>query len=82
MDKIILGLLAAASSAALLFFWVVFGTLMGGITGWVVGWVFDAPENFALLVGMPALTAFDVGALLGFVGGFLRSSSSSSSSSD
>lgn len=82
MDKLILGILGAATTAAIMFFFVIFGTLMGGITGWVVGLAFDAPENFAAMIGMPALTSFDIGALLGFVGGYLRSRASASATSE
>jgi hypothetical protein len=80
MDKLILGALGALGGAGVLMLVVCFGTLAGGIAGMLIGLVFDAPENFAEMIGVTHLSNFDVGAMLGFAGGFLRAKSSSSSS--
>ena len=54
------------------------GALFGGIAGWLVGIFFVAPSQVAEIVGVP-MTDFQVGAMLGFVGGFLKTTVSSSS---
>ena len=76
MGQVIAGVVGVV---VLIFVAVLLGTVMGGVAGWIVGLFFDAPQQVATLLGLE-LTNFQVGALLGFVGGFLKSSSSSSSS--
>jgi hypothetical protein len=62
---------------ALLFVAVIASTVIGGIVGWVVGLVFPfVPQTINQLVGTE-LTAFELGAVLGFVGAFFRNSSTS-----
>lgn len=72
-------ILAIAAVLALLFFWPIFGVLIGAFSGWVVGmlapvWV---PSGLALLgVKATADQLVYLGAALGFVGGFFRSHTS------
>lgn len=55
------------------FFFVIVGTLFGGIAGWMVGLVFgDTILGIAAQVGIKNVTMFQFGAFLGFVGGFLK----------
>ena len=57
-----------------LFLIVILGTLIGGVIGWTVGLVFD--DTLAALktaLGL-SVTNFQLGAMLGFVGGFFKSS--------
>ena len=66
----ILGLIAT------LFFAVCAGTLIGGIVSWVVNLPFpQVGATLNTLTGLH-LDAFDQGAVLGFLGGFIRSNSS------
>jgi hypothetical protein len=60
---------------AVLFIAVIAGTVIGGIVGWVVGAVFPFVPNTINQLAGTELTAFEVGAVLGFVGAFFRSSS-------
>jgi len=60
---------------ALLFIAVIATTVIGGVVGWVVGLVFPfVPQTINHVVGTE-LTAFEVGAILGFVGAFFRNNS-------
>lgn len=53
------------------------GALLGALCGWVVGLVFDeSMMHLQKLLGTAA-APYQIGAMLGFVGGFFRSSSSS-----
>lgn len=55
------------------------GACVGAFTGWVVGAVFsDSMMHLQKLLGTQA-EAYQIGAMLGFIGGFFRSSSSSTS---
>lgn len=67
--------------ALLLFFAPILGTLVGAGVGTVVGWWFgsDLLPIFARL-GLAGFSMWQLGAFLGFVGGFFRVASSSSSS--
>lgn len=56
------------------------GTLFGGIAGWMVGMFFgDTILGIAGQLGIKGVTMFQLGAFLGFVGAFLRTTVSSSS---
>lgn len=69
-------LISAFSIIVILFVGIIASTLVGGVVGWIVGAVFPfVPETLNALTGLQ-LTAFEVGAVLGFVGSFFRSSSS------
>jgi hypothetical protein len=65
---------AAVGIIGILFFVIILGTLFGGIAGWTVNLVF--PFVFSTLNSLlgTELTAFEMGAVLGFVGGFFRTS--------
>ena len=80
MDKLFVVLLGATGVAILLFAAICLSTIFGGIAGWVVGGVFPfVTDTLRELTGL-TLTNFEIGAVLGFVGSFVKSSSSSSSS--
>ena len=67
-------ILGAVAIAALLFVAVLLGTLIGGIVGWIVGLVFPfVIVTLNTLTGL-TLTAFEMGAVLGFVGSFFKPS--------
>lgn len=55
------------------FLFVILGTLLGGIAGWTVGLFFsDTILGIAAQLGIKNVTMFQLGAFLGFVGGFLK----------
>lgn len=66
--------------AAILFLILVFvaciaGAVVGAGAGWIVGLMFD--DSLALLakaMGIPTAHPYQLGAILGFVGGFFRAS--------
>jgi hypothetical protein len=71
MAAVILG---AVAIAAILFVAVILGTLVGGIVGWIVGLVFPfVIVTLNTMTGL-TLTAFEMGAVLGFVGSFFKTS--------
>lgn len=61
---------------ATLVFFTVFSTLMGALSGWIVGWFFSDTilTFFSFLAGghIGGLSMWEIGASLGFIGGFLR----------
>ena len=66
--------LGAVAIAAILFVAVLLGTLIGGIVGAIVGMVFPfVIVTLNTLTGL-TLTGFEMGAVLGFVGSFFRTS--------
>jgi len=67
-------ILGAVAIAALLFVAVLLGTLIGGIVGWIVGLGFPfVIVTLNTMTGL-TLTAFEMGAVLGFVGSFFKTS--------
>ena len=73
---------AAVMIAAVLFVAVLLGTLIGGIVGWIVGLVFPfVIVTLNTLTGL-TLTAFEMGAVLGFVGSFFKTSVTKESKND
>ena len=78
MDKLVIGAIAAVGVALVVFFFILLGTLLGGVAGWVVGGVFPFVTDTLREVSGLTLTNFELGAVLGFLGGFVRSSSVSS----
>jgi hypothetical protein len=72
------GLLAALFSIfALIFFGPMIGVLAGAFSGWVVGWLAPVwvPSGLALIgIKVAARDLLYLGAALGFVGGFFKSS--------
>jgi membrane protein YqaA with SNARE-associated domain len=65
---------AALGILVLLFVVIIAGTVIGGFVGWIVGLFF--PFVIAALNQLTGLelTAFEMGAVLGFVSAFFRSS--------
>lgn len=56
-----------------IFFFVILGTLLGGVAGWVVGLFFsETILGIASQLGIKNVTMFQLGAFLGFTGGFLK----------
>jgi hypothetical protein len=65
---------AVVGIIGIVFFVIILGTLMGGVVGWIVNLLFPfVTVTLNALLGT-TLTAFEMGAVLGFVGGFFRSS--------
>jgi hypothetical protein len=58
-----------------LFVSIIAGTLMGGVVGWTVNLAFPVVTDTLNQLSGLSLSAFDQGAVLGFVGGFIRSTS-------
>ena len=79
MEKIIISLLAALLIVVV----VLLSTLVGAFVGWLVGLFFDETilGIFACL-GITGFKMWQIGAFLGFVSGFFRSSISSKRSED
>lgn len=66
--------LGVISLIALLFVAILLGTLVGGVVGWTVDLMFPfVVTTLNTLTGLE-LTAFETGAVLGFVGSFFKSS--------
>lgn len=81
MDKLLIIIIGAAAVAGLLVVAAILGTTFGAIAGWIVGWVFDETMTKMLTtLGIEHIAMWELGAMLGFVGSFVRGSSSSSSS--
>lgn len=56
-----------------IFFFVIFGTLLGGVAGWTVGLIFgETILGIVGQLGVHNITMFQFGAFMGFVGGFLK----------
>ena len=73
MDKLASTFGVAALAIGGVFVFVILGTLFGGIAGWIVGLVFgDTILGIAGQLGIKSVTMFQLGAFLGFVGGFLK----------
>jgi hypothetical protein len=67
-------ILGAVSLIAILFVAMLLSTLIGGCAGWVVESVFPyVITTLNTLTGL-SLTGFEMGAVLGFVGSFFKSS--------
>lgn len=79
MDKVLIVILGAAGVAAMLFVAILLSTVFGGIAGWVVGGVFPYVTDTVRTLSGTDLTNFQIGAVLGFVGSFLKSTVSTSS---
>ena len=48
-------------------------TLVGAFIGWIVGWFFSQPIlNFFAAIGIEGFSMTELGAILGFIGGFFR----------
>jgi hypothetical protein len=71
-------ILAIVGVLVTLFIAVIAGTFIGGVVGWCVNLMFPVVNATLNQVSGLALDAFDMGACLGFVGGFLKSTNTSS----
>lgn len=69
-------MVAVITVLLLLFFLPLLGILFGGFSGWIVGLFFhDTVMGFLSAIGVDVtnLTMWQVGAALGFIGGFFKS---------
>jgi hypothetical protein len=74
MDKLIIIAGGLVAGLGLVFIGVLLGTMFGALAGWVVGLVFDQTlARVAMMLGVPGTPAWQLGAMLGFLGGFFRS---------
>lgn len=83
MDKIVTAFLIGFGAIALVLILVPLATLFGGFTGWVVGIFFeDTIRNTLLAIGIDlgSVTMFQIGATLGFVGSFFKSTNTNTNS--
>jgi len=81
MDKLALVVLGMLGVGVLLLVGSLVGAFFGMIGGWIVGWAFDETMQKLLVnvLGLKDVVMWELGAMMGFVGGFIRSSTSSSS---
>ena len=73
-------ILAVVGAVLLAFVAPILGFLLGAFSGWIVGFVF--PETFSQFFMVLYLGAFEpwqIGGMLGFVGGFFKSTSAGKS---
>lgn len=74
MDKIIASLLVAFMVLVVTFLGCIVSTLIGALIGWVVGLFFwDTILTFFAGLGIKGLAVWQIGAALGFVGSFFKS---------
>lgn len=71
-------LIAILGGVALLFLGALLNTLVGAFAGWVVGLVFDDSMRLLAEVLNVKAAPYQLGAIFGFIGGFFRSSLTSS----
>lgn len=64
---------------ATLFIAVIAGTFIGGVVGWCVNMMFPVVNTTLNQVSGLTLDAFDQGAVLGFLSGFIKTSVTSNS---
>jgi len=73
LEKLLLALGAGVLVLGLILILVPIGTLLGAIAGWVVGWFFgDTILHVLAQGGLRDISMWQLGAALGFIGGFLR----------
>lgn len=78
-ENVFAGVILAAGTAALFILLVIFSTLAGAVVGWVVGWFFgDTILGIMNQLGIHGITMWQLGAFLGFVGSFFRTSTTHS----
>ncbi len=74
MDKLGVSLIGALAAGGILVLSVLVTTLGGLVIGWVVGWFFsETILSFLGQLGINHLEMWQIGASLGFIGGFFRS---------
>jgi len=73
---VILAMLASTVGVGfVLFLGAVMGTVFGALSGWVVGFIFyDTLYQLTQHLGLGDTPPWQLGAMLGFVGGFFRTS--------
>lgn len=75
MEKLLTSLAVVGVAAAILFLLVIAATVVGALVGWVVGWIFaDTILGFFAALGITGFKMWQIGAILGFVGSFFKSS--------
>jgi hypothetical protein len=72
-EKLGAGCVVALGGVLMVFIMVILSTFLGGVSGWVVGGVFPYVTDTVRAVVGVELTNFQLGATLGFFGGFFRS---------
>jgi hypothetical protein len=74
MDKIAAAFLIGLTTLALILLSVVAGTLFGAVSGAIVGYFFPGTVGLvgSVLTGGAIVPAWQIGAALGFVGGYFR----------
>lgn len=80
MSKLLMVISSLALIVGILLLLPLLGTLAGLIVGWIVGWFFSQTMLgiFAAL-GITGFKMWQIGAFLGFVGGFFRATSTNKS---
>ena len=74
MENILIAIGGGVAIAGVLFIAMLASTFFGGVAGWVVGLVFPFVIETLNKVAGTQLTAFEVGAVLGFFGSAFKSS--------
>ena len=73
-NDVVIKLLALAGLITFLFFAPVLGVLIGAFSGWVVGLFFSQTIlSFLAVLGITGFKMWQIGAALGFIGSFFRS---------
>lgn len=74
MDKFLTGLIVAGGILVLLPLLLILGTALGALAGWVVGIFFaETMATVMLAIFGATVEVWQLGAFLGFVGGYVRS---------
>jgi hypothetical protein len=79
MTKILAIIGAIVGIIVTLFVAVIAGTLIGGFVGWCVNLMFPVVNATLNQVSGLSLDAFDMGAVLGFLSGFIKSTTTKDS---
>lgn len=73
MEKLATSFGTMAMALGGIFFFVILGTLMGGVAGWIVGLFFgDNILGILSQIGIKNISMFQFGTFMGFMGGFLK----------
>ena len=72
VQGLVIAFAGAASAAFTVFIAICIGTFFGGVSVWVIGYVFPyVPDTIREISGF-TLTDFQLGAVMGFVAGYIR----------